>query len=127
MSVAKLGPPKTDIEPSLARARSGRTLHAIKEGWMYKKGGKSFSSFRRRYMILWTNKRIEYYTSDALATMKGSVDMTCIEKKAIQRSDKLPKKKQMYGFSIATEKRTWYFAVKEENDREEWIKTLVKF
>lgn len=51
MSIATLGPPQPDIEPSLARARSGRTLHAIKEGWMYKKGGKSFSSFKRRYMV----------------------------------------------------------------------------
>lgn len=51
--------------------------------------------------------------------------MQHIEKRAIQRSDKVPKKKQMYGFQIATDKRTWYFAVKEESDREEWIKTLV--
>ena len=53
--------------------------------------------------------------------------MQHIEKRAIQRSDKIPKKKQMYGFQIATDKRTWYFAVKEETDREEWIKTLVTF
>ena len=122
-----LGPPKKDIEPDLAHARSGRTLHAIKEGWMYKKGAKSFSSFKRRYMILWTNKRIEYYTNDALTTQKGSVDISVVEKRGIQRSDKIPKKKEMYGFQIATEKRTWYFAVKNENEREEWIKTLVTF
>ena len=125
ISVAKLGPAVKDVNPDLARVRSGRTLQAIKEGWMYKKGGKSFSSFKRRYMILWTNQRIEYYTNDALTTLKGSVTLLGLEKKAIQRSDKVPKKDQMYGFQISTAKRTWYFAVKTEQDREEWIKTIV--
>ena len=48
-----------------------------------------------------------------------------LNKRAIQRSDKVPKKSQMYGLQIATNKRTWYFAVKDEHDREEWIKTIV--
>ena len=116
--------PPMQKEPDLARARSGRTLHAIKEGWMHKKGGKSFSAFRRRYMILWTNKRIEYYTSDTLSTMKGCVNLLGLHRRFIQRSDKIPKKGHMYGFQIATDKRVWYFAVKNEKDREEWIATI---
>jgi len=113
-----------DVQPEFARVRSGRTLHAIKEGWMYKKGGKSFSSFRKRYMILWTNKRIEYYEDDKLNTMKGTVNLLELNKRAIQRSDKVPKNKNMFGFQILTEKRTWYFAVQGEDEREDWIRTI---
>lgn len=81
-------------------------------------------------VILWTNKRIEYYKSDDLKQMQGSVNLADghLEKRAIQRSDKVPKKKnkEMFGFSIATDTRTWHFAVREEQDREQWIYTLVE-
>ena len=118
---------------SARNSRSARTLHAIKEGWVYKKGGQSFSGFKRRYCILWTNKRLEYYTNDKLSTMKGSVCLDGLPPKAVQRqNEKLPKPSKddenrtvIYsGFRVDTKKRMWYFAVKTHDIRDEWIQTI---
>eukprot|EP01084_Bolivina_argentea_P007469 14006_1 len=103
---------------------STRTLHAIKEGWISKRGSKAFHSFRDRYMILWSNKRIEYYTNDTLDELKGTINLKGLHRRFIQRSNKVPKiknknktktKHTMHGFKIITTKRTWYLSVNDSN------------
>eukprot|EP01083_Nonionella_stella_P046163 123587_1 len=107
------------------RSESKRTIYAVKEGYIWKKGSKSFHSFRNRYIILWSNKRIEYYTDDTLSELKGSVNLNDLHRRFIQRSDKIPKKRQsMHGFKIITKKRTWYFSVHDAQQRDEWIQNI---
>jgi len=84
---------------AITRAESKRTVSAIKEGWVDKKGPKSYCSFRRRYIILWSSKRIEYYTDDTLEKLKGVIDLKPLHRRFIQRSDKIPKTKKKKNLS----------------------------
>eukprot|EP01084_Bolivina_argentea_P239082 401796_1 len=99
--------------------------HAIKSGWVHKKGKKTYSQFRSRFMILCNNKKIEYYTNNSLSNMKGQIDLFELHPESVQVSNKTPKG-EMYGFKIITKDRVWYFAVEKQSDCNEWISVISK-
>merc|ERR1711920_927600 len=76
-------------------------------------------------MVLYSNKRIEYYENETLESLKGMIDLKHLHRRLIQRSDKIPKKGQsIHGFKIITTKRTWYCSVDDSQLRDEWITTI---
>ena len=89
-----------------------RTISSVKEGFVEKKGPKAFCSFRTRYLILWSNKMLNYFVDASCEQLKGTVDLHLLHRRHIQRSKKSAKNRlyHTYGFTITTSNRVWYFS-----------------
>ena len=76
------------------------------EGWMLKKGSKSFSGWKKRYFKLNRNKQLAYYADDKSIQNKGNISLRGLREQNVNTSSKASDSKH-YGF-VPPLNPSWY-------------------
>jgi len=88
-----------------------------------KKGPQAYTGWKKRYIQLTNDKKLEYFTDDDLSQQKGTVYLADLSIYQIQKSSKSSDSKH-FGFSINTPSRNFLFCVASSSERDDWIKKL---
>ena len=97
---------------------------AAKQGYVYKKGEQIYSGWKRRFIAIYSNKIMEYFTDQKKKEKKGSINLNRVSVKNVVTCVKNQAKQAKYGFQIKTLERIWYFSVETTSIRDSWIATI---
>merc|ERR1719474_2448813 len=98
---------------------TGKELHIVKEGWMYKQGG-FVKTWRNRWFELQNNGIISYYhnaNEDYPIARFNCLHFTELKNKSWGKSAQ-----KKFGIKMYTPHRDWKFLCKNEDERKEWVK-----
>lgn len=96
-------------------------MSLVKEGWIEKKGQTFMAGYKRRWLVLYSDKTLKYYEDNYYEILKGSIDIS--EASKVQNSME-HSKNWKFGWEIVTPTRNWYFSSKTDNDRKQWIQNI---
>jgi len=97
---------------------TGKELHIVKEGWMYKQGG-FVKTWRNRWFELQNNGIISYYhnpNEDYPIARFNCLHFTELKNKAWGKSAQ-----KKFGIKMYTPHRDWKFLCKDEEERKAWV------
>ena len=80
----------TSIANSLQQSndKQSEQTEIVKQGWSMKKGPQSYTGWKRRYLRLTSDKKLEYFTDDDLTQHKGTISIESLSVYQIQKSSK---------------------------------------
>ena len=93
-------------------------MSIIKEGWIEKKGQTFMAGYRKRWLVLYSDKTLKYFEDTYYEILKGSIDIS--EASNIRKCSEASKNWK-FGWEIVTPNRSWYFSSKSEYARKQWI------
>jgi len=97
---------------------TGKELHIVKEGWMYKQGG-FVKTWRNRWFELQNNGIISYYhnpNEDYPIARFNCLHFTELKNKSWGKSAQ-----KKFGIKMYTPHRDWKFLCKDEEERKAWV------
>ena len=120
---------KKDKKVSADEAKDETNRTIVKQGYLEKNAKKgTFGSWKKRYVVLYSNQTVEYYSTDKLKEMKGSfnVRLENISNDYKTKETSLSgcvhtNTKNKNGFNIECDKRLWEFKATSSNERNEWV------
>lgn len=97
------------------------------EGWVEKTGPNALlRQYKRRWLVLYTNKCLKYFTSETYAECKGSIDLAFAKWIGPSQSKQIGINACKHAFKIVTvkPKRDWRFFIQTEEEKIKWINQL---
>ena len=96
-------------------------MSIVKEGWIEKKGQTFMAGYKKRWLVLYSDKTLKYYEDNYYEILKGSIDIS--EAKNVQNCME-HSKNWKFGWEVTTPTRNWYFSSKTDHDRKQWIQNI---
>jgi len=98
--------------------RTGKELHIVKDGWMYKQGG-FIKTWRNRWFELQNNGIVSYYHN-------ANADYPIARFNCLHFTELKPKSwgktaQKKFGIKMYTPHRDWKFLCKDEDERKAWM------
>ena len=99
----------------------------LKEGLVEKRGEGVLAGWKERWIVLYDNKTIEYYTDKSKKQLKGKIHINddSLSPKYNNVSDAVHENnKEKNGFNIACQSRIWQFRCQTSQERDDWITAI---
>ena len=94
----------------------------VYESWVTKKAPGMFKSDKRRWMALYENGEIHYFTNPEMTGHKGMLTITGLSPLDVQNLGSVDGGK--YAFTIKTSLRLWHFSTENEAACKAWKKNI---
>lgn len=78
---------KPNVKPNKKYVTNKQT-RIVRPGWVFKKGAQALSGWKKRYLILHSDKQLRYYTDQKLTQNKGTISLWGLTIHDIKRSTK---------------------------------------
>ena len=104
----------------------------MKQGYIEKRGADILSGWKKRYVVLYSNSRIEYYTDASKKQLRGTINILLSNlaskfqknlknaHEAVHRNLNNVK----HGFDIESTNRTWRLRCENDKVKQEWIDVI---
>ena len=101
----------------------------IKQGYIEKRGAAMLSAWKTRYIVLYNNSSIDYYTDDSKQTLQGTIHLLPSNLSNKCKNDPQNVHEVVHcnlnnvkhGFDIECKNRTWKFPCKNDKIKQDWI------